>query len=98
MNPTNPKLNWVRVVSMLGVLLAAIASYGFTIILTNWDKLEHHRPGDIVDEVGPFVLIAWLGELICGMIILKHRKIIGRILIGLGILFLFLSLIFPAST
>jgi hypothetical protein len=96
-NSTNPKLNWVHLTSVLGILFAVIALCGFAIMLMNWGDLRIRPPYDWVGVVGQFTAVAWLGELICGIIVLKYRKIIGRILIALGIiLFIFFSLI-PAS-
>ncbi|MGA3283087.1 MAG: hypothetical protein ABSD57_01335 [Verrucomicrobiota bacterium] len=99
MNPTSPKLDWVRLTSLLGIVLATIALCGGVIILMNWNDLYHLGiNGSILNVIVPFTGVAWIGELICGFLILKRRKIIARTLIVIGFfLFVFMQLI-PAQS
>jgi len=65
---------------MLGISFAAISLIGVVIILINWSDLYHLSiNGSRLNFVLPFMAVAWIGELICGILILKRRKILGRV-------------------
>jgi len=96
MNPTL-KLNWVRLMTALGVLFAVIALCDPTIMLINWCGLHNRRLNEVYDVIHPFTMAAWIWELICGIVILQHRKLIGQILIILGIVLFVSAMLIPAS-
>jgi hypothetical protein len=99
MNSVNQKFNWPRFISVLGISFASIALIGIVIIILNWSDLYHlNIHSSILNFVLPFMAAAWIGELICGILILKQRKVLGRILIAIGIFtFIFMQLI-PAQS
>jgi hypothetical protein len=99
MNSANPKLDWVRFVSVLGIVFTVIALGGVGITLIKWNDLYHqHINGSILDVIEPFILVAWIGELICGILILKRRKILGQILILIGFFILVFFALLPAES
>ena len=97
MNSENPKLNWIRLVSVLGILFAAIAlgSVIFSIFAAGFGGNKFRLYSN---ALGLTFLLTWFAELICGIILLKPRKITGTVLISLGILIFILSLLIPATT
>ncbi|HSY74317.1 MAG TPA: hypothetical protein VK810_02515 [Dongiaceae bacterium] len=99
MNSENKKFNWISFASILGIALAAIALCGAGITISKWnDSYQIQKNDSILNFVLSFTAVAWIGELICGIFILKRRKILGRILILIAILvFLFCALL-PAHT
>ena len=99
MNSVNQKFNWPSFISMLGISFAAISLIGVVIILINWSDLYHLSiNGSRLNFVLPFMAVAWIGELICGILILKRRKILGRVLIAIGILVFFFMQLIPAQS
>jgi hypothetical protein len=93
------KINWVRFLSMLGIAFAIIALIGVGIIIMIWSDFYHISIKDsILTRIGPFMLVAWIGELTCGIIILKRRKTLGRILILIGILIFFFGVLLSAES
>jgi hypothetical protein len=81
--------------SVLGIVLAVIAVTGVIFSIFATGKINYRF---YADAIAPIALSAWLGELICGIILLKQRKTIRSILIALGILVLILSMLMPATT
>jgi len=103
MNSVNPKFNLISFASILGIVFAAISLIGIGITVINWSHLYHLRIDDsingrILSYALSFTMVAWLGELVCGFIILKHRKILGRILIAIGIFVFFFMQLLPAES
>ncbi len=103
MNSGNLKFNLISFASILGIVLAAISLLGVGITVINWSHLYHRSIDDtingrILNYALSFMMVTWLGELVCGFIILKRRKILGRIFIAIGIFVsLFMQLI-PAQS
>gem|GEM_PF-5086627 len=75
----------IRLIMIIGVMSAIAGSFGFAGILWAEMSLKDSR-NDIV-AIAPLAMLAWLLQLICGAIVLRWSKIIGRILIWLGIIF-----------
>jgi hypothetical protein len=97
MNSTNQKFNWTRLASILGILFTAIALIGIGIILRNWSDLYHlNINGSRLNFILPIVTAAWIVDLICGILLFKRRKALGRILIVI-LVFLFMSFL-PAQS
>ena len=96
MNPAS-KLNWLQLITVLGVSFAVVASCDPAIMLMSWGGLHIRRLHEAYDMIHPFTMAAWIGELICGIIILQHRKTIGQILIMLGIVLYLSAMLIPAS-
>jgi hypothetical protein len=95
------KINWVRFVSILGIAFAIIALIGVGIIIMIWSDFYHisiNIKDSIITRIGPFMLVAWIGELTCGIIILKRRKTLGRILILIGVLIFFFGGLLSAES
>jgi hypothetical protein len=95
MNSANPKLNWVRLVIIIGFVCAILSILAFTIIFSFaiTDNLRAFR--SYMQPVGLTLLIAWLGTFICGISLRKHRRKIGLILIAIQFSILVLSLATP---
>jgi apolipoprotein N-acyltransferase len=91
MNSTNPKLNWVRLVIIIGSVCAILSIFAFAIISFFFisDNLRAFRP--YMEPVGLTFLIAWLGTLTCGVSLRKGHRKIGLTLIAIGISILILS-------
>jgi hypothetical protein len=94
MNSANPKPKWVRLIVVIGILCAAVAYCSYFLQFRFNNNGSDARLYD--KAVAPLALITWLGIFICGISLLKHCKIIGQILILLGILLFVLSLLTPA--
>jgi hypothetical protein len=75
---------WIYWVSTVGILSAIVALIGFSLIV--WLEISLIDPRNDVIAIAPLAMLAWLVELICGIIISGRSKVIGRILIGLGII------------
>jgi hypothetical protein len=96
MNSVNPKFNWISFVSALGILFGAIAlgSVIFAIYAAGFGGNKYRLYSD---ALGSTFLLTWFAELICGIILLRRRKITGIILIALWFLVLILCLLIPAT-
>jgi len=95
MNSANPKLNWTRLTIALGYV-CAVLSFCAVIFAFASSNQRTFRPYE--GAVGLMAVITWSGMLVCGISLLKRQKTVGRILIGLAILFFVLSMCMPAST
>lgn len=104
MNSTSQKINWLRLISVVGISLAVVALSDVVTLLINWDNLTHLQVHNglqyLVQLLSPQLCF---GELICGILVfnlscnrgnVKYCKITGGILIIIAVsLFLFSSLI-----
>jgi hypothetical protein len=95
MNSVNPTPFWVRLIIIFGVMSAIVGSFSFAGVLWAEIGLKDSR-NDIV-AILPLAMPAWLLQIVCGVIVLRWSKIIGRILIWLGIIFFGLVLLFAKS-
>ncbi|GEM_PF-3857058 len=103
MNSTNQKFNWISFISILGIFFASIALIGVGITILNWSHLYHLRIDDtingrILNYALSFTGVSWIGELICGIILFKRRKILAKILIYIGIALFFFLATLPAES
>ena len=97
MNSVNPKFSWISFVSATGILFAAVALFGIATIKRN-DLYDLHVSDGRLNMILLFTAATWIGELVCGILILKRHKILGQILIAIGVFIFFLYIILPAHT
>ncbi len=92
MNPTNPKPTWVHIVTAVGVTSAIFGSIGNVFLIIAWHN--DGLLGRLSDKViGLPTLGTMLLTFICGIILLKPRKILGTVLVAIAIgLFIFVLL------
>jgi fluoride ion exporter CrcB/FEX len=91
-NPTNPNPAWVRLAITTGFWCAVFTYSGFILDFV-FDMI--YSPTHI-KFIGELTLVTCFAMLICGIALLKHRKVVGRTLIIFGIVTLFLwSLLMP---
>jgi len=94
MNPTNPKPIWIRITTAAGIICAVISLCSYIFLMIIWRiNGSWGRLGD--RTIGLTILETMLGTLICGVILLKRRKKIAKILIGIGIGIFILGLLSP---
>jgi hypothetical protein len=94
MNSINPKSTWIRVVTAAGIACAAISLCSYISLMIIWRiNGSWGRLGD--RTIGFTILETMFGTLVCGIILLKHRKKLAKILIAIGIVVLILGLLSP---
>ena len=97
MNQTKP--TWVRLATAIGVLCAAFGLCLVILSIVLWsshikavDANSAHLYNKAMEQT---MTIAMLATFVCGVILLKYRKIAGRILTALGIVLFIFILLYP---
>jgi hypothetical protein len=94
MNPTNSKPIWIRITTAAGITCAAISLCSYIFLMIIWRiNGSWGRLGD--RTIGLTILETMFGTLVCGIILLKYRKKLAKILITIGIIVLILGLLTP---
>jgi hypothetical protein len=94
MKLAKPKSNWVSITTAVGITCAVIGSCSYLFLLIIW-RINGNWGRFYDRTIGPIILLTMLGSLICGMILLKPRKTIGKFLMAIAIGLFILGLMSP---
>jgi hypothetical protein len=84
-----------RLASIVGCVCVAIATFGFVSALIVCRSLNGDDCRFYCRTIGPSMLAALLGTIVCGAMLLKHRRTAGWTLITVGVVIFILELFFP---